>query len=417
MHELAQMSYNQYVSCPCCILRLTIKHREDFVDIVAMLDKRLNDKGKYWRHVYKSLTVLEYLLHSGSPKVAQYFRDNIYLIKTLTEFQHIDDDGRDVGSDVRVRARELSRLLGTTSVWPRRGSGASKCMTAWQESESAKATFRRRGIHTTGRNRKSLARRNRTSSVRYNRASAMKQSACGGLRNREKAVCLTTPSLSRVTSSTSQSTSPSHDSFSHSSHRYRRSSRCSRTLLTIPPRCRRSSLRSTRTPNRHSTSDVAGGIRATASGGGTATAVLRASAPSRATSGHAAVCLPAASACSTEDCVRLEQPFAANNPFGQPTAPSPLPTPQLPHAGSPVPSAASTPALVQGRPLSSASVSSHASSLPPRTPVSLRAEALSAALGSAGPGGVDTSGMSDPQVRRLCVWSGSVARRRHLCTL
>jgi epsin len=59
----------------------------------------------------QSLTVVEYLLHSGSPKVAQYFRDNIYLIKTLTEFQHIDDNGRDVGADVRVRARDLSRLL------------------------------------------------------------------------------------------------------------------------------------------------------------------------------------------------------------------------------------------------------------------------------------------------------------------
>ena len=62
------------------------------------------------RHL-QSLTVLEYLLHSGSPKVAQYFRDNIYLIKTLTEFQHIDDTGRDVGADVRARARDLSRLL------------------------------------------------------------------------------------------------------------------------------------------------------------------------------------------------------------------------------------------------------------------------------------------------------------------
>lgn len=59
----------------------------------------------------QSLTVVEYILHSGSPKVAQYFRDNIYLIKTLTEFQHIDDNGRDVGADVRTRARDLSRLL------------------------------------------------------------------------------------------------------------------------------------------------------------------------------------------------------------------------------------------------------------------------------------------------------------------
>ncbi|KAI0261778.1 hypothetical protein BC834DRAFT_829792 [Gloeopeniophorella convolvens] len=95
LHELAQLSY---------------KH-EDFVDIVTMLDKRLNDKGKYWRHVYKSLAVVEYLLHSGSPKVAQYFRDNIYLIKTLKEFQHVDDTDRDVGADVRAKARELSRLL------------------------------------------------------------------------------------------------------------------------------------------------------------------------------------------------------------------------------------------------------------------------------------------------------------------
>lgn len=59
----------------------------------------------------QSLVVAEYLLHSGSPKVAQYFRDNIYIIKTLTEFQHVDDSGRDVGQDVRIRARELSRLL------------------------------------------------------------------------------------------------------------------------------------------------------------------------------------------------------------------------------------------------------------------------------------------------------------------
>jgi hypothetical protein len=39
-----------------------------------MLDKRLNDKGKNWRHVFKSLTVLDYILHAGSENVVQYFR-------------------------------------------------------------------------------------------------------------------------------------------------------------------------------------------------------------------------------------------------------------------------------------------------------------------------------------------------------
>ena len=27
--------------------------RNDFVEIMEMLDKRLNDKGKNWRHVFK----------------------------------------------------------------------------------------------------------------------------------------------------------------------------------------------------------------------------------------------------------------------------------------------------------------------------------------------------------------------------
>lgn len=28
-------------------------HRNDFIEIMEMLDKRLNDKGKNWRHVFK----------------------------------------------------------------------------------------------------------------------------------------------------------------------------------------------------------------------------------------------------------------------------------------------------------------------------------------------------------------------------
>ncbi|ETW85147.1 equilibrative nucleoside transporter protein, partial [Heterobasidion irregulare TC 32-1] len=95
MHELSVLSYNQ----------------QDFVEIMEILDKRLNDKGKYWRHVYKSLVVVDYLLHSGSPAVISYFRSNIYIIKTLTEFQYVDDTGRDVGGNIRARARDITRLL------------------------------------------------------------------------------------------------------------------------------------------------------------------------------------------------------------------------------------------------------------------------------------------------------------------
>lgn len=55
---------------------LCLRHhcRNDFVEIIEMLDKRLNDKGKNWRHVFKSLTLLDYMLHSGSENVVMYFR-------------------------------------------------------------------------------------------------------------------------------------------------------------------------------------------------------------------------------------------------------------------------------------------------------------------------------------------------------
>lgn len=96
-----------------------------------MLDKRLNDKGKNWRHVLKSLKVLDYCLHEGSELVVTWARKNIYIIKTLREFQYIDEDGRDVGQNgtltflfgamvlmanasaftVRFSAKELTSLI------------------------------------------------------------------------------------------------------------------------------------------------------------------------------------------------------------------------------------------------------------------------------------------------------------------
>ncbi|KAG2185260.1 hypothetical protein INT44_002050 [Umbelopsis vinacea] len=84
---------------------------QDFLEIMDMIDKRLNDKGKNWRHVFKALTVLDYCLHVGSENVVLYAKENAYVVKTLREFQHIDDGGRDVGGNVRQKAKDISSLL------------------------------------------------------------------------------------------------------------------------------------------------------------------------------------------------------------------------------------------------------------------------------------------------------------------
>ncbi|KAG8951495.1 hypothetical protein FRC04_006027 [Tulasnella sp. 424] len=101
MNELAQLTYNQ----------------QDFVEIMEMLDKRVNAKGKHWMHVFKSLTVLDYLLHAGSENVVLYSNANIYVIKILKEFQYIDEDGKDQGANQRRnRAHTRDRILGEDPV-------------------------------------------------------------------------------------------------------------------------------------------------------------------------------------------------------------------------------------------------------------------------------------------------------------
>ena len=40
-----------------------------------------------------------------------YFRDNLYVIKTLKEFQYVDEEGKDQGANVRQKAKDITNLL------------------------------------------------------------------------------------------------------------------------------------------------------------------------------------------------------------------------------------------------------------------------------------------------------------------
>lgn len=79
-----------------------VSHSNDFVEIIEMLDKRLNDKGKNWRHVFKSLTLLDYCLHAGSENTVQYFRYDTGLLGSS-----ISDVGADQRRPYRSRITPL----------------------------------------------------------------------------------------------------------------------------------------------------------------------------------------------------------------------------------------------------------------------------------------------------------------------
>ncbi|XP_077385199.1 epsin-3 isoform X2 [Festucalex cinctus] len=95
MAEIADMTYNMVA----------------FTEVMSMIWRRLNDHGKNWRHVYKALALLDYLVKTGSARVAQECQDNIYSIQTLKDFQYIDRDGEDQGIHIREKAKKLVALL------------------------------------------------------------------------------------------------------------------------------------------------------------------------------------------------------------------------------------------------------------------------------------------------------------------
>ncbi|XP_050686526.1 epsin-2-like isoform X16 [Eriocheir sinensis] len=94
MSEVADLTYNVVA----------------FTEIMQMIWKRLNDHGRNWRHVYKALVLLEYLIKTGSEKVADQCKENIFAIETLKDFQYIEEN-KDQGMNVREKARALVTLL------------------------------------------------------------------------------------------------------------------------------------------------------------------------------------------------------------------------------------------------------------------------------------------------------------------
>ncbi|XP_074870918.1 epsin-3 isoform X2 [Carettochelys insculpta] len=82
-----------------------------FAEVMGMIWRRLNDSGKNWRHVYKALTLLDYLIKTGSEKVAHQCRENLYTIQTLKDFQYMDRDGKDQGINVREKVKQVMGLL------------------------------------------------------------------------------------------------------------------------------------------------------------------------------------------------------------------------------------------------------------------------------------------------------------------
>uniref|UniRef100_A0A1I8IFE2 ENTH domain-containing protein n=2 Tax=Macrostomum lignano TaxID=282301 RepID=A0A1I8IFE2_9PLAT len=94
MSEISDMTYNS----------------QAFSEIMSMLWKRLADKAKHWRHICKGLVLMEYLVKTGSEKVAWQCRENVSTLRLLTSFEYPSEE-RDPAQSIRDKATKLIALL------------------------------------------------------------------------------------------------------------------------------------------------------------------------------------------------------------------------------------------------------------------------------------------------------------------
>ncbi|CAL8084854.1 unnamed protein product [Calicophoron daubneyi] len=80
--------------------------------IMTILWKRVTDKPKNWRHIYKSLAVLEYLLKTENPLITEECKSMRHQIEFLLNFAYYDEStAQDRGVLVRQKAQTVLRIL------------------------------------------------------------------------------------------------------------------------------------------------------------------------------------------------------------------------------------------------------------------------------------------------------------------
>ncbi|CAL9229990.1 unnamed protein product [Arabidopsis halleri] len=79
--------------------------------VMSVLWTRLSETGKDWRYVYKALAVIDYLISNGSERAVDEIIEHTYQISSLTSFEYVEPNGKDVGVNVRKKAENIVALL------------------------------------------------------------------------------------------------------------------------------------------------------------------------------------------------------------------------------------------------------------------------------------------------------------------
>ncbi|KAK3003259.1 hypothetical protein RJ639_019593 [Escallonia herrerae] len=79
--------------------------------VMNVLWTRLGETGRNWRHVYKALTVIEYLVGNGSERAVDDIIEHTFKISSLSSFEDVEPSGKDNGINVRKKVENIVALL------------------------------------------------------------------------------------------------------------------------------------------------------------------------------------------------------------------------------------------------------------------------------------------------------------------
>jgi len=82
-----------------------------FREVMPLVWQRVQQPSKQWTVIYKSLCLIEHLVRHGSQRVIDDVRDNLSKIRMLQEFSYDDEQGRERGTGIRTKAKEVCDLV------------------------------------------------------------------------------------------------------------------------------------------------------------------------------------------------------------------------------------------------------------------------------------------------------------------
>ncbi|TVU15894.1 hypothetical protein EJB05_39437 [Eragrostis curvula] len=79
--------------------------------VMNVLWTRLSERGSKWRHVYKALTIIEYLIANGSERAVDDILDHYSKISVLSSFEYVEPNGKDCGINVRKKVETIVGII------------------------------------------------------------------------------------------------------------------------------------------------------------------------------------------------------------------------------------------------------------------------------------------------------------------